>query len=890
MHRWYTVLHFILIATIADVAHSNAANADDFFEQKIRPLLLKHCIECHGTSDAQSGLRLDSRDGWMRGGERGPAIQPGNPGASLLIRAVEYLDPDLQMPPEEHGGKLSETERSDLHEWIQRGAEDPRREDQPSHRSQSSDGSNHWAFQPVQRPEVPTGIHPIDALVERVLANKSFKPLQRANSATLARRLTIDLTGLLPTEHQIQLAESDLNALIEELLASPRYGERWARHWLDVARYSDTKDGVLMYGDGRMRPFAYTYRDYVIRAFNEDKPYDQFVREQLAADQFGLSGDAPELAALGFLTLGRMFDNNRHDVIDDQIDVVTRGLIGLTVSCSRCHDHKFDPVPTADYYSLYGVFASSAVPYDRPRIEAVKPEGEAFETELAAKLQALRSMETEQYELQLNEASRRIGDYLNRVATTEPDVSETAVFFLSLLPEDLRPQIVNRWRRLITSRANSEDPIFAPWFDLVIQERFSELKELIPAWRSRGIDERVVRAIEQTRPVDAASAATAYGTAMAEAAAASDVSSDDPLVSLVRGPRSPAWFPPGQIWYYLSRHEKDRYGGMVNELDTHATQNPSAAGRAMVMMDSSELYEPVVFRRGDPTQPGESVPRRFLAIIAGNNRKPFETGSGRLDLANQIVSPSNPLTARVMVNRIWMHHFGEPLVDQPSDFGVRTAQPLHAELLDFLADEFIRNGWKLKPLHRLILSSQTWQRTSMIPETPEYARQQSEDPGNQYLWRAQRRRLDMESMRDNMLQVSERLDSTMFGRPRPLDDPTNFRRTIYAIVERQSVPSLVRNFDVATADLSVARRVQTTVPQQALFAMNSPFMIETANSVCQKLTENSLAEKIQALYEKILLRSPSSDEVTFAQEYIASESLESFAQALLMTNEFLFVD
>ncbi|MCH2402172.1 MAG: DUF1549 domain-containing protein, partial [Pirellulales bacterium] len=322
---WF-VIPLMVLGTI-----SRADEKADFFEQRIRPLLTAHCYACHGPDQAMGKLRLDTRVGWQRGGESGPAIVPGDPASSLLVKAVQHRDPQLKMPPTDEADPLSPRQIADLVRWIRDGAVDPRTgKPLPS----GPIGEEHWAFQPLTQPQLTADRHPVDALIDQLLEQKSFVPAPRADRRTLVRRMTFDLLGLPPTAKQRDTALADLPALIDALLASPHYGERWARHWLDVARYADAKDGVLMYGDARIRPFAYTYRDYVIRAFNDDKPFNVFIQEQIAADQLDLAAQDPALAAMGFLTLGRMFDRIRHDVIDDQIDVVTRGLMGLTVSCA----------------------------------------------------------------------------------------------------------------------------------------------------------------------------------------------------------------------------------------------------------------------------------------------------------------------------------------------------------------------------------------------------------------------------------------------------------------------------------------------------------------------------------------------------------------------------
>jgi mono/diheme cytochrome c family protein len=453
----------------------------DFFEARIRPLLIKHCLECHGDEGPESNLRLTSREHLLTPAESGEAaLDLDRPAASQLLAALRY-DGELQMPP---SGKLSDEEIAAFEKWVEDGAVWPASA-APVRASGlviSEADRAHWSFRPAESPVVPTVAQaewvrtPVDAFILAKLEQAGLEPSPVADRRTLLRRLTYDLTGLPPTGEELAafLADESPTAyeqVVTRLLASPRYGERWGRHWLDVARYADTKDGVLMFGADRMRPFAYTYRDYVIRALNEDTPYDQFIREQLAADLIQPAVEPWRLGALGFLTLGRMFDNNVHDIIDDQIDTTTRGFLGLTVSCARCHDHKFDPVPIADYYSLHGVFANCEVPMELPLIEdpTASDAGRKFEDEIAAKRQELRDFVGQQHALQTEDARQRVGAYLAHALSTPPDPMETAVFFRSLTPDDFRPQITVRWRKLLAQRLRLDDPVFGPAADFLQQ-------------------------------------------------------------------------------------------------------------------------------------------------------------------------------------------------------------------------------------------------------------------------------------------------------------------------------------------------------------------------------------------------------------------------------------
>jgi len=875
---------------------SAADDGLDFFEQKIRPVFVEHCFKCHSTQtkSQKGGLLLDSREAMLAGGDSGPAIVPGKPEMSLLIKAIGHRDESLKMPPK---AKLPDAIIADLTKWITIGAPHPKVI--PSKIAVDPEvARKHWAFQPIKKYDST-----IDAFIVEKLKAKRLALSPLADKRTLIRRATFDLIGLPPTPEEIDAFIADLSPdafvkVIDRLLASPAYGERWGRHWLDIARFADTKDGVLMYGDDRVRPYAYTYRDYVIRAFNDDTPFDRFVHEQLAADQLDLKGETWRLAGMGFLTLGRQFDNNIHDVIDDRIDTMTRGFVGLTVSCARCHDHKYDPIPTADYYSLYGVFAASESPIELPLLNPMDNTSE-FEKQAAPKREELRKFIDTQYALLREDARMRVGEYLVRV-TQPADPLETAIFFLSLAPTDLRPQIIVRWRQFIAQRATPNDPIFAPWHDLMKSPE-NEFEAVRTKWRERTYHPLVREAWNNAKLTTYADVARMYGELLKNVYVASKQS---PMLSpeqrqfleMLTSADSPAYFPKTRLRDYLSRQEKDGFGGKIQEIDNLAVKSKNAPPRAMVLVDAEQRDDPRIFHRGDASRPTERVPRRFLQVVAGEKRQPFANGSGRLDLAKAITATDNPLTARVMVNRVWMHHFGEPLVENPSDFGLRTPPPTHPELLDHLASEFVANGWSLKNLHRTIMLSNVYQQQSF-----DRADCRTIDPENRTWWRQNRRRLDFESMRDAMLMTSGRLQRTMLGRPVDVaNDPNNARRTIYGLVDRQSLPGVFRAFDFANPDQSSERRVQTTVPQQAMFGMNSPFVMQQARSLMLRAeiaNEKDAVRRIAMLYRVVLGREPQPREMAIARAFVEQPiqgsklaGWEQFAQVLLLTNEFMFVE
>jgi len=931
------LLHIVVALLIAgtNCGHATADDGGDFFEQQIRPILAGKCVECHGAEEPESGLRLTSRDELLKGGKSGPAAVEKKGAASLLIQAVTR-EGKLKMPPE---SKLRDDEVAALKKWVDIGLP------WPSSPSQSAKPKGemivtaadreHWSFRPVTSPLPPTvrdaawQRQPLDAFVLSKLEAQSLAPAPPADKRTLLRRLYYDLIGLPPIWEETQAFVADvspdsLERQTDRLLASPRYGERWGRHWLDVARFADTKDGVLMYGDDRVRPYAYTYRDYVVRALNADTPFDQFVQEQLAADLIEPKVEPWRLSALGILTLGRQYDNNIHDVIDDQIDTVTRGFLGVTVACARCHDHKYDPIPTADYYSLYGVFASSEVPQELPLVADPKEiaGGEEFEKQVGPKREELRKFLDEQYTLLAETARARIGDYLVHVATKEPDPLETAIFFLSLNPEDLRPPMIARWRKYLEQRAQADDPVLGPWRDFMSIAATSDMfgKEaaaVLEKWKQRPegmnkgeLNPLVKEALLKGPLTSKADVALAYGSVLkrvydeskgaATASPPPDAAARTQLLQMVTSQESPAYFPRNHSWKYMSRQPKDAFGGKTQEIDRLAVQSKSAPPRAMVVYDAPHSVDPSIFIRGNSSQRGKNVPRQFLAVLSHAERKPFTGISGRLDLAKAISSPENPLTSRVIANRVWMHHFGEPLVSSPSDFGRRSTPPVQAELLDYLAFRLSHEGWSLKKVHRWIVASSIWQQSSMA--TPEVtAAAKVKDPDNRLLWKMPRRRLEFEAMRDTLLAVSGRLAHRNGGRPVDVTDPQGNLRTIYGLVDRQSLPGVFRAFDFASPDQSVERRSRTMVPQQALFSMNSPFVVQQAKSVASRPEIVALTDptaRIKALYQTVLGREPTPAQLATALAFVSApvdgesklNPWEEFAQVLLSANELMYLD
>ena len=762
-----------------------------------------------------------------------------------------------------------------------------------------AEASDHWAFQPVTRPSVPAvsgAAWPSGALDHFVLAKlreNGMQPARRAGRRTLIRRVTLDLTGLPPTPGEVDAfvaADSPgaYRRLVERVLASPRFGERWGRHWLDVARYADTK-GYLAGNQARLFTHSYTYRDYVIDAFNADLPYDRFIIEQVAADKLELGDDKQPLAAMGFLTLGRRFLNNPHDIIDDRIDVVTRGMMGLTVSCARCHDHKYDPIPIADYYSLYGVFASSHEPGDKPFIsDAIDPiERVAFDEERKRREDKLNNYKREQYARVREQVKEQTGDYVwaaHRAAKLPPGkVDELA------RKAKLDPELTRRWMRHLAKRRESGDPVFAAWFTLTKLDAglFAEQAKAVLGGESLPNAHPAVRAA-LAEAVSLEAAAKSLGQLLYKAK-----SGQPKLREAVHSDDSPAKLSDGDVNRVMDVEGRQGIRSRKRKFDELEGEHPGAPNRAMVLLDNASPHDPRIFRRGNPGMKGDAVPRRFIAALSHGERKPFVEGSGRLEMAEAIADPGNPLTARVMANRVWQRLFGSGLVITPSDFGVRAEPPSHPKMLDFLAADFVDNGWSVKALIRGIVTSSTYQQGETVH--PKYAER---DPGNRLLWQMNRKRLDFEAMRDSVLSVSGNLTLKQGGRSVHIANKPDARcRTVYGFVDRQNLPNLFRTFDFAGPDTTCPQRFTTTVPQQALYLLNSPFIEAQAKRLGARsgVTSADDEERIRVIYRLAYQREPSAEELALAKGFVdefvpSAAAWERLGQALLVSNEMMFVD
>ncbi len=926
--------YFAGAAAVSDLAQL------DFFEKKIRPVLSKECYECH-SADAKKlkgGLQLDTADGLLKGGDSGPAIVRGKPEKSLLLTTMRHedKDPDMAMPPKKD--KLPDAVLADFAQWIKMGAPDPR--DGKASRKLAWDADTakkHWAFQKISNPPVPQVAdtkhfiqNPIDSFVLAKLTEKKLAPAAKADKQTLIRRVTYDLIGLPPTPEEVEafLADHSDNAfekVVDRLLASPRYGERWARHWLDIARYADTsgdrqngKRAIPLY------PHAWTFRDYVIDAFNKDLPYDQFIVEQIAADKLPESKtEKSKLAALGFLTVGKRFMGNENDVIDDRIDVVTKGVMGLTGSCARCHDHKFDPIPTKDYYSLYGVFTSSQDVADGTAIS--DPEKNPHYGEFKA---AVANVDKELEQYRDTEAARllagmleKAGDYMlvahEAKATSSKGGKKNDNFRILARDKGLKAEIAAIWldRAKAIEAGKKDDAVFGPWvkFTGLPTDKFAEnapalAKEIA---ESKTVTPAIAKAFAAKVPASLKDVAAVYTEAFdtlhkqlkldeflgykSGGRGRFDISKTqvtladtdmDALRKQIFGTGSAILPDEQNMTRALGNQFTTQQGAIHAKIISLELTHPGAPVKAMSIADRDKPRDAAVLVRGEPQNRGDIVPRQFPALLAPD-RKPFTDGSGRLEMAKLIVSRDNPLTARVIVNRVWMWHFGQAIVRTVSDFGTRSEPPTHPEMLDYLATWMMENGWSLKKLNKLIVMSAAYQQDSR----PNDAAMKS-DPTNQWLWRANVQRLDFEQVRDSLLTIGGKLDLAMGGQPFSMGGAGsggkgryatadlsalkgNNRRSVYAFIDRSSLPEMLNTFDFANPDMSTGERIMTTVPQQALFMMNSPFLIEQVKNILARPDFPATApdsEKVRFIFRTAFQRQPTNAELKIAEQFLASEA------------------
>ncbi len=817
-----------------------------FFESRIRPLLAKHCYSCHGQTE-MAGLRMDSRERIVRGGKSGPALIPGKAEESLLLQAVEHRHAKLKMPP---GRKLGEKEIADLREWVTAGAVWPEERGE-------ADGKALWSLRPVRKPAGGS----IDGLVQARLKAEGLEQGRMADRRTLLRRATLDLTGLPPTPEEMRAFLADESAgafakVVDRLLASPRYGERWARHWLDVARYSDGAQGAR---DDDPYPNAFRYRDWVIEALNADLPYNEFVKAQIAGD---LLPGGKHLAALGFQTIGES-DN-------DRVDVTTRAFLGFTVGCAQCHDHKFDPIPTKDYYSLLGVFKSSKVD-EHPLVaaEVVKKYKDAKKA-VAAKQEELNLFLESQTKLVADVLASRTADYLMAAHAGKGG-------------EELDAETLGRWKKYLAS-AKKDHPFFAPWFgregrqaaetmQAAVREVMAEKKALddrnyVKLGGLEGMKDtgKVVDTLVEALPIE-----RFYFWR--------DMASRPYKVEDLNFGGGVYYYGPKDVERFLEPRTKAYLATLRAELKALQAAVPEAYPFYHVLRDVEKPANTKVAIRGNAENLGEEAPRRFLSALCEGEPEPFAKGSGRLELAEAIASPANPLTARVMANRVWAWHFGEGLVRTTSNFGQLGERPANPELLDYLAARLMEGNWSLKALHREILLSRTYQLSSEA--VGEGAKK---DPDNRLLWRANvTERLDAEALRDSILAVAGTLDLTMGGAAKPFADGFT-RRAIYGTVSRSKPDRTMALFDFPDPNAHSEQRIVTVGPMQRLFFMNSPFVAAQAKALGARMA----AMGIGPAYELLYGRPATAEEIRLGEEFVGGDAgrWAQYAQVLLAAAEF----
>ncbi len=981
----------------------------EFFEKRIRPILTARCVSCHGPDAQQGNLRLDDASSLKKGGARGAAL----PANGTLLKAVSYTSSSLLMPP---SGKLPADEIALLEQWVKGGAPLPNTKAPTPPKTGGSKKESfdlaqrrqHWAYKQVRRPlEPPMDKSGIDSFVLAKLQKSGIKMAPEADKRTLIRRVTLDLTGLPPTPGEIAafLADKSPGAyekVIDRLLASPAYGERWARHWLDLVRYAESMGHEIDFDI----PEAFQYRDYVIRALNADVPYDQFLTEQLAGDLLPtprydkVTGRNESLTATGFVWLGEGkhspvdIKQEQADRIDNQIDVIGKAMLGQTLACARCHDHKFDPIPTKDYYGLYGVLRSSRfqltssdgpATFGKPAAEIAKIRAgidkRALSESWKASLAALPAEKLKAELLGLNRKSGGVSDFLLTQWTPSgaamQTLAEPGELILSGNPQ--KPVLALAPRTMAHSALGGrrqEGALRSPTFTIdkdfihvnvagqkgklrIIVESFQVIRDPLygflghtidnpePQWRT--INLRMVKGrrayVELTDSArdnfsngnlsDTNKGHDGWIRCEGAVLSASNVppGGNSPYpIPLVAEPVKQNLSTTLDHWASNSLTTSDapalevldmllRKGVLETKLLADVSTQIAAIDSALpaptriLAMADGDGEDEKVFLRGNHKAAGPTAPRLQLALC-GTESTPVSgvTGSGRLELAKRIASPQHPLTARVIVNRLWHHHFGRGIVPTTDDFGHMGEKPTHPELLDYLASELVAKNWSLKAMHKLILTSATYKQRSDVAPT---ATAIKTDPTNKLLWRMNVRRLEGEAIRDSLLALSGRLDSTLYGPPvntyltefsegrgRPGQGPLdgNGRRSIYLSVRRNFLSPWLQSFDFPTPFTCIGRRSVSNVPAQALALMNGAFVRQQAEVWATRLLKeqpNATPEqRITWLYENAFGRPASTEELKNALEFVAPPAPASggekqvwadLCHVLLNVKEFIFI-
>ena len=926
--------HFLSATLFLSSAFTALAQTSgvEYFEAKIRPLLSVKCQGCHNATTRTAGLDLSSAEGFQKGGDGGLLVDVAKPAESRLLRAVGY-ESSIKMPPT---GKLNDEDLAALRQWVGMGAPWPADKAGAAKVSAAKPGADlteqrkFWSFQPVHKGTPPPirdrawVKNPIDAFVLARLEAKGMKPASPADKVTLLRRATYDLTGLPPTEAETRDFQADASPqaferVVDRLLASPRYGERWGRHWMDVARYADSTGA----DEDHRYPHAWRYRDYVIESFNRDLPYDQFVREQIAGDL--LPPDKPDdvnvrgLVATGFLALGpkliaeqdkvKMF----YDIVDEQIDVTSRAFLGLTVACARCHDHKFDPISTKDYYSLASIFASSK--------QLAKIEGVVSELYFAPLVSRGLADRYEAHQTSIKDKQKEINDLLAAEGTRYRD---------ALTPHlaDYMLAAGRVYRDGLTAAQAAE----AAHLDTAVVERWAaylkpvtERRSHLESWYNAPPAMRAQTAADYQKSFIATvefrrQAMEKWKQESAAAKAAGKEPStqpkfqpgDDRFYTEVVAGKGPFALPEKERASLISPDARVRLATLENELKQLKDSAPPEPPLACAVTEG-KVTDQRVFIRGNPENQGDVVPKRFPVILTSASEPPITAGSGRKELANWITNPANPLPARVMANRIWQWHFGDGIVRTPGNFGKAGERPTNPELLDYLAASFVEGGWSVKSMHRLLMLSSAYQMSSLAaPEALE------RDADNTLLSRFPARRLEVEEIRDSLLQLDGTLDLTvggalLSGRGRDtefsdermgMQPDQSKRRTVYLPLRRSNLASVLTLFDFGDATTPGDGRSQTNVAPQALYMMNSEFVAAQARSVAGQLLGDSALDdsgRVRGAWYRILGRPARQDEVDRALQYLVAfpgksdgqqgrlDVWTSFCRTLISSNEFLYI-
>ena len=977
----------------APAAAPDAAGLE-FFEKRIRPLLAEHCYECHSAEKkTKGGLRLDNRDGWSRGGDSGPAVVPGNLDDSPLIKAVRYRDKDFRMPPKR---KLSDEQIADFEKWVQLGAPDPRAglAGVPAKRTINiAEGRKHWAYQPVTTPAVPTVADTawprsdLDRFIRARQEAKGIRPGTDADRVTLIRRLSYDLIGLPPSPEEVAAFLNDRAAgaderLVDRLLASAHFGERWGRHWLDVARFAEslTLRGFVL-------KEAWRYRDYVIESFNQDRPFDRFVREQIAGDLLpaaSLAERRRQVVATAFLAVGNhnLEEQDKKqlvmDVVDEQLDTIGKAFLGQTIGCARCHDHKFDPIPTRDYYALAGILKNAKtlehsnvskwlelpLPVD-PDAEKPLQKNDAAIAELQARIKEAKDAAAKSTAALIpaknalapssvlapeklpgivvdDTRAKRVGEwtesktvrnfvgagYLHddntgkgrKTVTFIPDLPRAGKYEVRLayVPGTNRAAEVPvtvfgaDGEKTLHIDQREKPPIDGHFISLGVH-RFEAGTQGFVMISNDGTKGSVIADAVQFLPADVAE--TTNATAVRDAPTpAPNANAGTPAVPLTAAQATAA----------KKAAKKKAKPADVKQLEAELkklTESGPKRPLYLSVKEEEKIEDTFIHIRGLVANPGEKVPRGFLQVATyGQPPTVSNTESGRRELAEWLASPTNPLTARVMANRVWHWLLGSGLVRTTDNFGTTGEAPSHPELLDHLTARFVANGWSVKKLVREIVLSRTYQLASSEPRATAAATTagttaqndpSSVDPENRLFWHANRRRLDAESIRDTVLLLSGQLQLEAGGSTIKAGTSADYaykhtdtRRSVYSPVLRNSLPDLFDVFDFADPSMVTGRRNVSTVAPQALFLMNHPFVMEQAQLAAKRLLAEPLpddATRVARASRLALGRPPSAGELQIAARFLPAESAGTtdvarlngwaqFYQALFASLDFRYVD